>query len=183
MATGALSHYPEMPVAFLIDLEGPSCPGKDIMRGIENEEPWVEQVIWQYSGGAEVSPEDYTEFVIHGGAISDEAYWFDRDAARFAADLPCPYLRVQFEEDHVQGPYKTHMMNIINAATEKSGQWTRCNDNPANIIYSEDELSKYHFHEYGEGEIPGTSSASKTVSEVLLTYIEEMFYSKPYTAQ
>ena len=180
MATGALSRYPEMPIAFLIDWEGPSCPGKDIQRGIENGEPWAEQTISLFSGGDEMSPEEYAEFMIHGGAISDEAYWFERDAARFAADLPCPYLRVQFDNDHVQGPYKTHMMNIINTATEKSGQWTRCNDNPANIIYSEENLSQYHFHEYGDGEFPGTSSGTKSIIAVLLTYIEEMFFSKPY---
>ena len=39
LATGALARYPEMPVAFLIDWEGPASPGKDIQRGLENDEP------------------------------------------------------------------------------------------------------------------------------------------------
>ena len=71
------------------------------------------------------------------------------------------------------------MMEIINAATEYSHQWTRCNDNPANVIYTEDELSKYHFHQHEEGEIPGLGFANQSVVEVLLGYIEEMFFSKP----
>jgi hypothetical protein len=183
LATGALSRYPEMPVAFLIDWEGPACPGRDLPRGLENEEPWARETILRLSGKLEMSPEEYSEFVIHGGSISDEAYWAERDAARFAEDLPCPYLRVQFDDDHVQGPYKYHMMEIINAATEHSGQWTRCNDNPANIIYTEEELSNYHFHEYGEGELPGSVSALRSMRAVLLSYVEEMFFSKPYEGQ
>jgi len=180
LATGALARYPEMPIAFLIDWEGPSCPGRDVQRGLENNEPWVKNIVLLFSGKAELSSEEYSEFMLHGGSISDEAYWLERDAAHFAEDLPCPYLRVQFDNDHVQGTYKYHMMEIINAATEKSGQWTRCNDNPANIIYSEAELSQYHFHKYRDGDFPGSSSASKYVDEVLLTYVEEMFFSKPY---
>jgi hypothetical protein len=180
LATGALSRYPKMPIAFLIDWEGPSCPGKDIKRGIENNEPWAINMITLLTGKEEMIAEEYGAFEIHGGAISDEDYWIERDASRFAKDLPCPYLRVQFAIDHAQGPYKYHMMEIINAATEHSNQWTRCNDNPANIVYSEDELSKYHFHQYKEGEFPGSISATKHVEEVLLAYIEEMFFSKPY---
>jgi len=181
LATGALSRYPEMPIVFLIDWEGPSSPGRDFQRGIENDELWVHDTIWLLSGFRDISPEEYSEVIIHGGSISDEAYWLERDASRFAEDLPCPYLRVQFYNDHVQGTYKHHMMNIINAATTKSGQWTRVNDNPANIIYSEEELSKYHFHKYSDDEFAGFSSAySKSVDAVLLAYIEEMFFSKPY---
>lgn len=180
LATGALSRYPEMPIAFLIDWEGPSCPGKDFQRGIENNESWAINTISLFSSGEEITADEYGEFRIHGGAISDETYWAERDASHFAKDLPCPYLRVQFAVDHVQGPYKYHMMEIINAATEHSNQWTRCNDNPANLIYTEDELSKYHFHQYKEGEFPGSSSANKYVEEVLLVYIEEMFFSKPF---
>ncbi len=177
MATGALARYPDLPVAFLIDWEGPACPGRDLQRGLENHEDWAETVVLMFGG----NPEEYDNFQIHGGAISDEAYWQDRDAARFIKDLPCPYLRVQFEIDHAQGLYKHHMMELVNAATEHSGQWTRCNDNPANIIYVEDEFSEYHFHRYIDGEMAGPdSAASESVTAVLLTYIEEMFFSKPY---
>ncbi len=180
LATGALYRYPEMPIAFLIDWEGPSCPAKDILRGIEDNEMWVIHTVALLSGNADVSAEEVSELTIHGGLISDEAYWSERDASRFAERLPCPYLRIQFDVDHVQGTSKKHMMAIINTATEKSGRWTRSNDNPANIIYSEDELEHYHFHTYSDGVYPGSSLAMNNANEIILAYVEEMFFSKPY---
>jgi len=180
LAAGALSRYPDMPVAFLIDWEGPSNPGRDLQRGIENNETWAINTLARLSGGEKITAEDYWNLRIHGGAISDEKYWAERDAAHFARGLPCPYLRVQFDRDHVQGTSKSAMMEIINAATKHSHQWTRCNDNPANIIYTEIELPKYHFHQYEAGEIPGLGIANQSVEEVLLGYIEEMFFLNPY---
>ena len=138
LAAGALARYPQMPVAFLIDWEGPACPGKDLQRGLANDEAWAHEVIRFFNKGREPTPEEMPLLLLHGGSIFDEEYWEERDASRFAADIPCPYLRVQFDQDHAQGTYKYHMMNIVNAATTKSGRWTRVNDNPPNIIYSDD---------------------------------------------
>jgi hypothetical protein len=181
LATGALARYPDMPVVFLIDWEGPASPGKDIQRGLENDEAWAYELIQILNNGREPTPEELSHIMIHGGSIFDENYWEERDASRFAADLPCPYLRVQFEQDHAQGPNKYHMMSIVNTATTESGQWSRVNDNPANITYSEENLSQYHFHTYGEGKYVGLNPIdSKSGNSVLLAYIEEMFFSKPY---
>jgi len=58
-----------MPIAFLIDWEGPSCPGRDIQRGIENNESWAFNKIALFSGGEEMTADEYGEFRIHGGAI------------------------------------------------------------------------------------------------------------------
>jgi hypothetical protein len=184
LATGALARYPEMPVAFLIDWEGPSCPGKDLQRGLENDEAWAYDTIRFLNNGREPAPEELPHLLIHGGSIFDEAYWAERDASCFSADLPCPYLRVQFDQDHAQGSSKTHMIAIINAATMNSGQWTRCNDNPPNIIYSWEELSQYHFHQYSGNDRAGFfSSYSRSVDTILLGYAEEMFFSRPYENQ
>ena len=184
LATGALARYPEMPVAFLIDWEGPSCPGKDLQRGLANDEAWVYETIRFFNNGRELAPEELSHFLLHGGSIFDEAYWAERDASRFAADIPCPYLRVQFDQDHVQGSSKAHMIAIINAATINSGQWTRCNDNPPNIIYSEEELSQYHFHHYSGNERAGFfSTNTQSLDTILLGYAEEMFFSRPYESQ
>jgi hypothetical protein len=181
MATGALARYPDMPVAFLIDWEGPSSPGKDIQRGLENDEAWVLETLRHFNYGRDMTPEEISSFKIHGGLIYDDEYWAERDASLFAADISCPYLRVQFEQDHVQGTYKDHMMNIVNAATSESGQWTRVNNNPANIIYTGDDLSNYYFHDYLYDEYPGPNSLySTSVVTVLFDYIEEMFFLKPY---
>ncbi len=179
LATGALYRYPKMPIAFLIDWEGPSCPAKDILRAIEDHETWVTHTLTLLGGSGDMSAEEASKLIISGGMISDEAYWSERDASRFAEGIPCPYLRIQFDVDHVQGTSKNHMLAIINAATEKSGQWTRANDNPPNIIYSEDELERYHFHTYPEGIFPGSSSAMAYANEVILMYVEEMFFEKP----
>ena len=184
LATGALARYPEMPVAFLIDWEGPSCPGKDLQRGLANDEAWVYETIRFFNNGRELAPEELSHFLLHGGSIFDEAYWAERDASRFAADIPCPYLRVQFDQDHVQGSSKAHMIAIINAATMNSGQWTRCNDNPPNIIYSEEELSQYHFHHYSGNDRAGFfSTNTQSLDTILLGYAEEMFFSRPYESQ
>ena len=184
LATGALARYPEMPVAFLIDWEGPSCPGKDLQRGLANDEAWVYETIRFFNNGRELAPEELSHFLLHGGSIFDEAYWAERDASRFAADIPCPYLRVQFDQDHVQGSSKAHMIAIINAATMNSGQWTRCNDNPPNIIYSEEELSQYHFHHYSGNDRAGFfSTNTQSLDTILLGYAEEMFFSRPYENQ
>ncbi|MBN1995735.1 MAG: hypothetical protein JW953_23815 [Anaerolineae bacterium] len=184
LATGALARYPEMPVAFLIDWEGPSCPGKDLQRGLANDEAWAYALIRFLNKGREPAPEELSQIILHGGAIFDEGYWAERDASGFAADLPCPYLRVQFDQDHAQGSSKSQMIAIINAATINSGQWTRCNDNPPNIIYSEEELSRYHFHNYSGHERAGLSSVySQSVDTVLLGYAEEMFFARPYESR
>jgi len=184
LATGALARYPQMPVAFLIDWEGPSCPGKDLQRGLANDEAWAHEVIRFLNNGRQPSPEELSRVFLHGGTITDEAYWAERDASRFAADIPCPYLRVQFDQDHAQGSSRAHLIAIVNAATMNSGQWTRVNDNPPNIIYSEEELSQYHFHHYLDSDFAGLSSVySQSVDTILLGYAEEMFFSRPYESQ
>jgi hypothetical protein len=184
LSTGALARYPEMPVAFLIDWEGPSSPGKDIQRGLANDEAWADKITRFFNHGRKLTSEDLAKLHLHGGSLLDEAYWDERDASRYATDLPCPYLRVQFNQDHAQGANKMHMLSIINAATTSSGQWTRCNDNPPNIVYSKEELSQYHFHNYSGGDSAGFHSAnSKSVNKILLGYAEEMIFSKPYESR
>ena len=114
--------------------------------------------------------DDISSVILHGGKIGDDAYWDERDASIFAAKIPCPYLRIQHQIDHAQKTSKEHMMAIINAATRYSGQWTRCNDNPPNIIYEASTLSQYHFHEEPASE----------VNKILPRYIKEMFFQKPW---
>jgi hypothetical protein len=158
IATGSLSRYPDMPVQFLIDFEGPACPGRDLRRAMENNEEWLSNPVL-----SNVLEGD----VIHGGSIYDDEYWDERDASLFIRNIPCPYLRIQFQIDHVQGTSKYHMMDIINSASEYSGKWTRCNDNPANIIYKESKLGNYNFH-------------TEIQHIVILEYIKEMFFERPW---
>jgi hypothetical protein len=159
-----------MPVQFLIDWEGPAAPGRDIRRGFANHETWLEQVLLILNRDVIPTEEELASVVIHGGQIGDDAYWDERDASRFAAKLPCPYLRIQHQVDHVQGTSKAHMMAIINATTRYSGQWTRCNNNPPNTLYDEATLSQYHFHE----------ESASMANAILPKYIEEMFFQQPW---
>jgi hypothetical protein len=184
MATGALARHPEMPVAFLIDWEGPASPGPDIRRGLERGEDWVDDILRLMNNGEDPTPQELREIAIHGGSIFDDAYWSERDASQFAADLPCPYLRVQFDHDHAQGSSKAHMVAIVNAATEMSGQWTRVNDNPPNIEYSQEDTSAYHFHHYPDDDHNDLSSSDiSSVDDVLFDYAVEMFFSPPFGDQ
>ncbi len=184
VATGALARYPDLPVAFLVDWEGPSCPGLDIRRGLAENEPWAREAIERITGRGPLGEDEYATAEVHGGALSDDEYWQERNAARFVADIPCPYLRVQFDVDHVQSTRKAHMTKVINAATRESGQWTRCNDNQPNLVYDEDTLRTAQFHSYDYGESAGYNSIySRTVDEVLETYIEEMFFERPYLSE
>jgi len=162
-----------MPVLFLIDNEGPAAPGRDVRRGLKNNEQWVNTFLDKNKDGI-LTDEEIASNSLHGGAIGDDAYWDERDASIFASKLPCPYLRIQCDVDHVQGTHKYHMMDIINAATSGSGQWTRCNDNPPNIIYKESELSNYHFH-------PGPPIEHLPEhNDILIGYIKEMFFEQPW---
>ena len=173
LATGALSRYPDMPIQFLIDWEGPAAPGRDIRRAFANKEAWIknENVLSMLKKDEITSEKELHAIVLHGGKIGNDAYWDERDASLFAARLSCPYLRIQGHIDHVQGTSKAAMMAIINAATSHSGQWTRCNDNPPNTIYKEQTLSQYHFHEEDIGIV---------INTILPKYIEEMFFQKPW---
>lgn len=82
LCTGALARYPDMPVAFLIDWEGPSCPGKDLQRGLENDEAWAHETIRFLNNGREPAPEELSHFLLHGGSIFDKAYWEESVALR-----------------------------------------------------------------------------------------------------
>jgi len=175
-ATGALARYPDLPILFLIDNEGPASPGKDITRGLRNREDWAYRISRGFNKDlkpdSDLSDEEIASLKFKGSTMGDIAYWDERDASIYASKIPCPYLRLQGEIDHAQGKYKYHMMAIINAATEGRSPWTRCNDNPPNIIYRESELSKYHF--------PSRSPNTPRFEKIISGYIKEMFFEQPW---
>jgi len=109
-------------------------------------------------------------------ALKDDAYWAERDAARYAAEIRVPYLRYQADVDHVQGTSKYHMMELVNAATSGLSPWTRSNDNAPNMIYREGDLDKHHFHAAEEG---GRPTPDET-QQILASYILELFNNQPW---
>ncbi len=116
MAAGALARYPDLPVLFLIDWEGPAD---------RND-----------TGGCDAA---------HTGHLKkypcdDEAFWREREAATFALHLSVPYQRLQSERDHVQPDNNHALLMIANATAKEYGghgiaPWTRLNSLEPNTVY------------------------------------------------
>ncbi len=118
MASGALARYPDLPVRFLIDWEGPDSRAS---TGC-------------HRGGTPLSH-----------PCDDAAYWAEREAETFLRDVAVPYQRLQSARDHVQ-PDAHHAVALINAATGAAyggagrSPWTRLNDGPPNQTYTLETL-------------------------------------------
>jgi hypothetical protein len=75
-----------------------------------------------------------------------EAFWQEREAARFMKQVPGAYLRIQTEVDSNPWiPDNRHAIQLIDSATSEAhggagiSAWTRVNDsvmNPANRVYT-----------------------------------------------
>lgn len=121
MASGTLARYPDLPVRFLIDWEGPA--NRDDTGGCG---------------------EDAVGH-LQGHPCDDEDFWREREASTFALDLQVPYQRLQTEEDHAQ-PDNDHAVLMINNATAEAygghgkSPWTRLNDLEPNTVYAADAL-------------------------------------------
>ncbi len=137
IGAGALGRYPNLPVAYLVDQEGPH----------DN------RVITFYDAGHE------TAVCGHLSTVTDPspanvAFWSEREAVRYIDSYPGRYLRMQAEIDHAQNPgYFRHAIEMINAATSPehggtgSATWTRMNGsdlgNPVNTVYPLGDPSQY----------------------------------------
>ncbi|MBI2898699.1 MAG: hypothetical protein HYY17_00795 [Planctomycetes bacterium] len=121
MASGMLGRYPDEKVAFYIDWEGPS------------DRFWV--TVWDRVF-------DHPGRITFGGhRTSDEEWWKEREAVRFAPLFRCPYLRIQSERDHVHKEKFGHALQMIASATGKA-PWTRINDNPPDTVFTEEKPPK-----------------------------------------
>ena len=97
MGSGALARYPDLPVKFLIDWEGPAN---------RND-----------TGGCTTPKSGHLQGVY---ACTDEAAWSQREASAFIGKLKIPYQRLQSEKDHAQ-PDAHHAVTMINAALAAGG--------------------------------------------------------------
>jgi hypothetical protein len=137
IGAGALGRYPSLPVAYLVDQEGPH----------DN------RVITFYDVGRE------TAVCGHLSTVTDPspenmAFWAEREAVRYIGGYPGRYLRMQAEFDHAQGAgYFRHAIEMVNAATKAeyggsgSASWTRMNGsdlgNAINAVYPLGDPSQY----------------------------------------
>ena len=159
IGAGALGRYPSLPVAYLVDQEGPH----------DN------RVITFYDAGHE------TAVCGHLSTVTDPspanvAFWAEREAVRYIDTYSGRYLRMQAEVDHAQNPgYFRHAIEMVNAATRAeyggtgSALWTRMNGgdlgNPINAVYPLGDPSQYPIWVSGRlADHPGLN----------LTYIREM---------
>jgi len=119
MAAGALVRYPDLPVHFLIDWEGPAD---------RND-----------TGGCDEAKTGH----LQGHPCDDEDFWREREAATFALHFQVPYQRLQSEKDHAQPDNEHALLMIGNATAQVYGghgkaPWTRLNDLSPNAVYTPD---------------------------------------------
>jgi len=118
MGSGMIARHAEPRVKFLLDFEGPADRSQTC----------------QDSGGFVPVPAD------------SEAFWQEREAARFMKQVPAAYLRIQTAVDHnSEIPDNRHCIQLIDSATAVAhggagiSPWTRVNDsvmNPSNKVYT-----------------------------------------------
>jgi hypothetical protein len=129
IGAGAVGRYPSLPVAYLVDGEGPHDS----------------RVITFYDVGHEVAVCGHLSTVTDASA-ANLAFWTEREAVRYIGAYPGRYLRMQAEIDHAQGAgYFRHTIEMIAAATKPAfggagaALWTRVNGsdvgNAINAVY------------------------------------------------
>ncbi|KAF0107410.1 MAG: hypothetical protein FD146_1888 [Anaerolineaceae bacterium] len=111
-ATGALARYPDLPIDFYIDWEGPVDRFYTTTGCGDNR---AEGIQWQ--------------------PCSDNAWWSEREAVNFIGNVNVPYQRIQSQEDHVQ-LNNNHAIDIVNAAVAGGVPWARLNDYSPNQTYN-----------------------------------------------
>jgi hypothetical protein len=102
MAVGAAA-LAKAPVAWVLDWEGPS--DREIAAGASRGD-----TAWRPPGPA------------------DEAWWTPREPVRHVGDLPCGYVRLQSEEDHLDTSELRHARRMLFAASRGSLPWFQIND-------------------------------------------------------
>ncbi len=116
IAAGALARF-SLPIRYLFDWEGPS-------------------------NRFNITRND-THKPLKGFPTTNELFWNEREPSRFMNDIACGYFRYQGRKDHMQGAYKGHAIELMNAATRGKAAWTRCNDNPLNTVFDENRTGEY----------------------------------------
>ena len=127
MGSGTLARYPDLPVRWLLDFEGPA--NRDDTGGC---------------GAIDIGHIDHD--------CDDEAFWSQREAAAHIKSVALPYLRIQKDKDHAQ-PDNDHAVLMIDNATHTDhggggvSPWTRVNDadmNAANAVYGDGPPPKWY---------------------------------------
>ncbi len=160
MAAGCAGRYPEIPIKYIVDGEGPSS------SFVTAHEPWV-----LYTPPSHPFHDRYERMLELFGHYSiyrdpsreNEAFWAEREADRFIGAFRGRYLRLQAEWDHAQppgGPAEIpvfhqpsvwwqckHAADMINAAVTGGVPWVRVNlveqGNAINATYDAENQPVY----------------------------------------
>lgn len=116
MGAGVLARYPNLPVEFLIDWEGPASRDN--------------------TGGCDGLGTGHLQEIAD---CDNEDFWREREAVTFIEDIRIPYLRLQSEKDHTL-PHYNHTLAMIEAALAGDSPWVRLNDGAVNETYTEQAL-------------------------------------------
>lgn len=108
-AAGALARWPELPVQWLLDWEGP-CDREIIT-----------------AGGTRMVP-------ANGHSLDDDDWWLPREAGRHAGSLRCGYVRLQAFPDHAQPEELRHARRMMEAARQGTAAWAQLNDHPRGTL-------------------------------------------------
>jgi hypothetical protein len=160
MGAGCVARYPELPVKYIVDGEGPS------ESFVTVQEPW-----------ALFSPEEHPNhnkyqiaYGIFGhystyrdSSAENLTFWEEREALRFIGSFNGMYLRLQAEWDHSQPPGRAseiqmfhqppiwwqckHTCDMVNAAVDGGVPWVRVNlakeGNGVNSKYHAGKLPRF----------------------------------------
>lgn len=108
-AAGALARWPELPVPWLLDWEGP-CDREIIT-----------------AGGTRMVP-------AAGHSLDDEDWWSPREAVAHVGALGCGYARLQAFPDHAQPEELRHARRMLEAARRGRPAWAQLNDHPRGTL-------------------------------------------------
>lgn len=114
MASGALARYPDLPIVFYIDWEGPGSRAYTT-HDCSADTPGIGSTVIM-------------------APCEDDAFWSEREGETFITQVQVPYLRMQFENDHAQ-EIVTHAVDMVNAAITGSAPWVRLNHQDPNQTY------------------------------------------------
>ncbi len=183
MAAGCLGRNKDLPIKFLIDIEGPS--DSYVIMG----DPWL----LDNNDQNDITDELYILFdhmsTEMDSSASNRKWWSEREALRFISSIKATYMRIQAFWDHMQPPNQEyplefdkpskwyqnkHAIDMLNAATDGKTPWTRMNgkdlENKVNTLYSRENQPVYHSG--------GFDFSSPEFSETILRAIEEMISLK-----
>ncbi len=160
MAAGCAGRYPEIPIKYIVDGEGPSN------SFVTAHEPWA-----LYTPPSHPCHDRYEQVhelfghysIYRDDSPGNQAFWAEREADKFIGEFRGRYLRLQAEWDHAQPPSELgeipvfhqppmwwqckHAMDMVNAAVAGGVPWVCVNlpeqGNPINATYDADDQPVY----------------------------------------